>query len=88
MTVQRIKPVWVSLKPINYRISDTKNKSKILYRLIKSRAEEFGIDPEMVGCIGASSGGNLCARLASSTQAPVYDVRTPPSPPLCGFWCL
>jgi acetyl esterase/lipase len=34
-------------------------------RLIKSRAKEYGIDPERIGVLGASAGGHLAAMLAT-----------------------
>ncbi len=37
-------------------------------RLIKSRAREFGVDPERVGVLGGSAGGHLAALLATQHE--------------------
>lgn len=42
-------------------------------RLIRSRAEEFGIDPGKVAALGYSAGGHLSASLATRFDAPVYE---------------
>lgn len=34
--------------------------------LLRSRSEELGIDPDKIGAIGFSAGGNLCAMLATN----------------------
>jgi acetyl esterase/lipase len=41
-------------------------------RLIRSRAREFGIDPERLGVLGFSAGGHLAADLAVSHADRVY----------------
>ncbi|MEZ0241735.1 MAG: alpha/beta hydrolase [Sphingomonas sp.] len=42
-------------------------------RLIRSRAKEFGFDPERIGAMGFSAGGHLTADLATRFAAKVYD---------------
>lgn len=38
-------------------------------RLIRARAAEFGIDPNRIGCLGASAGGHLAGLLAARPDA-------------------
>jgi acetyl esterase/lipase len=45
-------------------------------RLIKSRAKEYGVDPERIGVLGASAGGHLAAMLAT-----LYDSKVLPAAP-------
>jgi acetyl esterase/lipase len=45
-------------------------------RLIKARAQEFDVDPERVGVLGASAGGHLAAMLAT-----LYGTSQLPAPP-------
>jgi len=42
-------------------------------RLIRSRAAQYGFDPEKVGALGFSAGGHLCGDLATRYDARVYD---------------
>lgn len=41
-------------------------------RLVRGHAKEWGIDPEQVGCIGFSAGGNLCAKASNLFETPAY----------------
>jgi acetyl esterase/lipase len=41
-------------------------------RLLRSRADEFGIDKNRLGAIGFSSGAHLAARLAANTESVTY----------------
>lgn len=43
-------------------------------RLIRSRATEYGFDPEKVGALGFSAGGHVCGDLATRHDAKVYDA--------------
>jgi acetyl esterase/lipase len=42
-------------------------------RLVRHRAQDFGIDPGRVGAIGFSAGGHVCADLAARFAQPVYE---------------
>ncbi len=42
-------------------------------RLIRSRAQDFAIDPERVAAMGFSAGGHLCCDLATRFAAKTYD---------------
>ncbi len=42
-------------------------------RLIRSRAAQYGFDPNKVGALGFSAGGHVCADLATRYGAKVYD---------------
>jgi acetyl esterase/lipase len=42
-------------------------------RLIRSRAEAFGVDPDRLAALGFSAGGHLAASLATGFEAQVYD---------------
>lgn len=42
-------------------------------RLVRHRAQEFGIDPERVAAMGFSAGGHLCCDLASRFATKTYD---------------
>jgi acetyl esterase/lipase len=41
-------------------------------RLIRSRAAQYGFDPEKVGAMGFSAGGHICGELATRYDAKVY----------------
>jgi acetyl esterase/lipase len=41
-------------------------------RLIRSRAGQFGFQPDRIAAFGSSAGGHLCADLATRFWAPVY----------------
>lgn len=41
-------------------------------RLIRSRAGQYGVDPEKVGALGFSAGGHVCGDLATRFDAKVY----------------
>jgi acetyl esterase/lipase len=41
-------------------------------RLVRSHAEDWGIDPRRTGVIGFSAGGHLCARLSTNFETPAY----------------
>ena len=45
-------------------------------RLVKSRAKEYGVDPERIGVLGASAGGHLAAMLAT-----LHDNKLLPAAP-------
>src|SRR5690606_5559902 len=56
-----------------YHYPTTLHDAQRALRLIKSRAREFGIDPQRVGVFGASAGGHLAALLSTlheETQLP------------------
>lgn len=42
-------------------------------RLIRSRAGQYGFDPDKVGALGFSAGGHVCGDLATRYDAKVYD---------------
>lgn len=42
-------------------------------RIVRSRAGEFGIDPEKIGAEGYSAGGNLTLQAAVNSQTPAYE---------------
>lgn len=42
--------------------------------LVRSRAKEFGIDPQRIGVLGFSAGGHLAAALSASAEQRVYPV--------------
>jgi acetyl esterase/lipase len=42
-------------------------------RLIRSRAGQYGFDPNKVGALGFSAGGHVCGDLATRFDAKVYD---------------
>jgi acetyl esterase/lipase len=42
-------------------------------RIIRSRAGEYGIDPEKLGALGFSAGGHVCGDLATRYDTQVYD---------------
>jgi acetyl esterase/lipase len=42
-------------------------------RLIRSRAADYGVDPEKVGALGFSAGGHVCGDLATRYDAKVYE---------------
>ena len=44
-------------------------------RLVRSRAQDFSLDPQRIGVIGFSAGGHLAGSLATRFDAPVYQSR-------------
>ncbi|WP_417450958.1 alpha/beta hydrolase [Kordiimonas sp.] len=42
-------------------------------RLIRARAQDYGVDPERVAAMGFSAGGHLCADLGTRFDAGVYE---------------
>ena len=42
-------------------------------RLVRSKAKEYGFDPERIGAIGMSAGGHLATMLATSALTPSYE---------------
>jgi acetyl esterase/lipase len=46
-------------------------------RLVKSRAEEWGVDPQRIGVIGFSAGGELAALAATHADAGKPDAADP-----------
>jgi len=40
--------------------------------LVRSRAKEYGVDPQRIGVLGFSAGGNLCAGLCANDSARAY----------------
>ncbi len=42
-------------------------------RIVRSRADEWGIDPHKLGVIGFSAGGNLCARVSEVPEKNAYN---------------
>ena len=41
-------------------------------RMVRANADKWNIDPERVGCIGFSAGGNLCAKASNHFDDPAY----------------
>ena len=46
-------------------------------RLVRGRAQEWGIDPERVGVMGFSAGGHLAALAATNAGSPMPDAADP-----------
>jgi acetyl esterase/lipase len=44
--------------------------TKAAVRWVRANAEEYGIDPDRIGAIGASAGGHLIALLATTANVP------------------
>jgi len=42
-------------------------------RFARANAENFGIDPEKIGCMGFSAGGHLTLMTATTSQTPAYE---------------
>ena len=72
----------VTVVVLNYRVPRPKNGPKHLpawqdaqrvIRVVRSRADEWGIDPEKIGALGLSAGGHLTLMAATSSQTASYD---------------
>jgi acetyl esterase/lipase len=46
-------------------------------KLVRSRADEWGIDPQKIGVIGFSAGGNLCTRISCVPEKKYYEPIDP-----------
>lgn len=53
-----------------YHYPTTLHDAQRALRLIKSRAREYGVDPERIGVLGASAGGHLAAMLSTLHEQP------------------
>ena len=76
--------------PIGYTREDASEDAAAAMRYIRSHAAEYGVDPNKVGAMGFSAGGDLCLRAGLSDDplvkpnflCPVYPaVRQPPHTP-------
>ncbi len=72
----------VSVVVLNYRVPRPKSGPKHLpawqdaqraIRVVRSRAAEWGIDPEKIGALGLSAGGHLTLMAATSSQTASYE---------------
>jgi acetyl esterase/lipase len=59
-----------------YHYPTTLTDAQRALRLIKSRAKEYGVDPDRIGVLGASAGGHLAAMLAT-----LYGSKVLPAAP-------
>ena len=73
----------VTVVVLNYRVPRPKNGPKHLpawqdaqrvIRVVRSRADEWGIDPEKIGALGLSAGGHLTLMAATSSQTAAYEA--------------
>jgi acetyl esterase/lipase len=46
-------------------------------KLVRSKADDWGIDPQKIGVIGFSAGGNLCARVSCVPEKKYYEPVDP-----------
>jgi len=44
-----------------------------MVRVVRSRAEEWGINPDKIGILGFSAGGHLTLMTSTTSQTPAYD---------------
>ena len=71
-----LNSIGISAFVLKYRTPD--NRSGALQdiqrsiRLVRTHAEKWNIDPEKVGVIGFSAGGNLCAKASNLFDTPSY----------------
>ena len=72
----------VTVVVLNYRVPRPKNGPKHLpawqdaqrvIRVVRSRAAEWGLDPEKIGALGLSAGGHLTLMAATSSQTAAYE---------------
>ena len=72
----------VTVVVLNYRVPRPKNGPKHLpawqdaqrvIRVVRSRAEEWGLDSEKIGALGLSAGGHLTLMAATSSQTSSYE---------------
>ena len=73
----------VTVVVLNYRVPRPKNAPKHLpawqdaqrvVRVVRSRAAEWGLDPEKIGALGLSAGGHLTLMAATSSQTASYET--------------
>ncbi|MBR4834864.1 MAG: alpha/beta hydrolase [Thermoguttaceae bacterium] len=73
----------VTVVVLNYRVPRPKNAPKHLLawqdaqrviRVVRSRAAEWGLDPEKIGALGLSAGGHLTLMAATSSQTASYEA--------------
>jgi acetyl esterase/lipase len=71
-----------ALASINYRLSGEAvfpaavHDCKCAVRWLRANAETYKLDPDRIGVIGASAGGNLAALLATGSQAGFLEDKT------------
>jgi acetyl esterase/lipase len=79
---------WLNEKGISafilmYRCPSSRSKGDAVpdaqraIRLVRSRAEEWNIDPDRVGVLGTSAGGNLAARMSLAGGSEYYSPASP-----------
>ncbi len=74
----------VTVVVLNYRVPRPQNGPKHLaawqdaqrvVRVVRSRAAEWGVDPEKIGALGLSAGGHLTLLAATSSQTAAYEPQ-------------
>lgn len=74
-TAQWLREKGVTCFILKYRLPEgnpevTLEDGEAAMRLVRSRAEEFGIDPHRIGIIGFSAGGHFCSTLVTKYTSP------------------
>ena len=63
---------------LKYRCPDRKPAARAdaarAMRLIRAHADDFGINPDQLGCIGFSAGAHLCATLSAPAEPAAYEA--------------
>lgn len=77
-----LNSIGVSAAVLKYRVPSAKQEPKWLgpqmdgqraISLVRSRAQEWGLDPARIGVLGFSAGGHLTVRLALESSKRVYE---------------
>lgn len=74
-TAQWLREKGVTCFILKYRLPEgnpevTLEDGEAAVRLVRTRAEEFGIDPHRIGIIGFSAGGHFCSTLVTKYTSP------------------
>ncbi|MBB6673843.1 alpha/beta hydrolase [Cohnella nanjingensis] len=74
--------IGVSAFVLRYRVAPYRHPSPLLdlqraIRTVRSRAEEFGVDPSRIGILGFSAGGHLVTTAATRYDAGRQDAEDP-----------
>lgn len=79
---EAINRCGVNAFTLDYRVAPYRHPAPLLdaqraIRLVRARAEEFGVDPDHIAILGFSAGGHLCCMAATHYDAGDPDAADP-----------
>jgi acetyl esterase/lipase len=72
-----LNSIGISAFVLQYSVPDKRDQAgkdiQRAMRIVRNRADEWGINPKKLGVIGFSAGGNLCVRVSVMPETNVYN---------------